>query len=62
MNRGSSEPVFAVSEFSHKHVKDINEVVKVGDSLRVKCVKIDDMGRIRLSRKAILNPDGTEKE
>ncbi|MHC5053681.1 MAG: polyribonucleotide nucleotidyltransferase [Planctomycetota bacterium] len=51
-----------ISEFSHKHVKDINEVVKVGDSLRVKCIKIDDMGRIRLSRKAILNPDGTEKE
>jgi len=51
-----------ISEFSHKHVKDINDVVKVGDSLRVKCIKIDDMGRIRLSRKAILNPDGTEKE
>jgi len=51
-----------ISEFSHKHVKDINDVVKVGDSLRVKCIKIDDMGRIRLSRKALLNPDGTEKE
>ncbi len=51
-----------ISEFSHQHVKDINDVVKVGDTLRVKCVKIDDMGRIRLSRKAILNPDGTEKE
>jgi polyribonucleotide nucleotidyltransferase len=51
-----------ISEFSHKHVKDINDVVKVGDTLRVKCVRIDEMGRIRLSRKAILNPDGTEKE
>jgi polyribonucleotide nucleotidyltransferase len=51
-----------ISEFSHEHVKDINDVVKVGDTIRVKCVKIDEMGRIRLSRKAILNPDGSEKE
>jgi polyribonucleotide nucleotidyltransferase len=51
-----------ISEFSHEHVKDINDVVKVGDTIRVKCVKIDDMGRIRLSRKAILNPDGSEME
>ena len=51
-----------ISEFSHQHIKSIDEVVKVGDDLRVKLVSIDNLGRIRLSRKALLNPDGSEKE
>ncbi len=51
-----------ISEFSHKHVKSIHDVVKVGDRLRVKLVNVDNMGRIRLSRKALLDPDGKEKE
>ena len=36
--------------------------VKVGDTLRVKLLKIDNMGRIRLSRKAMLDKDGKETE
>jgi polyribonucleotide nucleotidyltransferase len=51
-----------ISEFSHKHIKSIDDVVKVGDEIRVKLVSIDNLGRIRLSRKALLNPDGSEKE
>ncbi|MHC4505120.1 MAG: polyribonucleotide nucleotidyltransferase [Planctomycetota bacterium] len=51
-----------ISEFSHKHVKSIHDVVKVGDTLRVKLVNIDNMGRIRLSRKAMLDKDGKETE
>jgi polyribonucleotide nucleotidyltransferase len=51
-----------ISEFSHKHIKSIEEVVKVGDDIRVKLISVDNLGRIRLSRKALLNPDGSEKE
>ena len=51
-----------ISELSHKHVKDIHDVVKIGDEMRVKITAIDDMGRIRLSRKALLDADGKEKE
>ena len=51
-----------ISELSHKHVKEIKDVVNIGDEMRVKIINIDDMGRIRLSRKALLDKDGNEKE
>jgi polyribonucleotide nucleotidyltransferase len=43
-----------VSELSHGYVKRVDEVVKVGDSVTVKVINIDDNGRIKLSRKAML--------
>jgi polyribonucleotide nucleotidyltransferase len=51
-----------ISELSHKHVKEITDAVNVGDVMRVKIINVDDMGRIRLSRKALLDTDGKEKE
>ncbi|GIW63019.1 MAG: polyribonucleotide nucleotidyltransferase [Patescibacteria group bacterium] len=38
-----------VSNLSKKFVKDPAEVVKVGDNVRVKVIKIDDLGRVNLS-------------
>ncbi len=43
-----------VSELSNEFVKDINEIVKMGDELDVKLIDIDSMGRLKLSRKAAL--------
>jgi polyribonucleotide nucleotidyltransferase len=43
-----------VSELAHGYVKKVDEVVKVGDSVTVKVINIDDNGRIKLSRKAML--------
>ena len=43
-----------ISELSDEYVKSIHDVVKVGDSLRVKVINVDDQGRIKLSRKALL--------
>lgn len=40
-----------ISEVSAKFVKDINDCVKKGDSVKVKIVSIDDNGRISLSIK-----------
>lgn len=40
-----------ISEISSHYVKDINECVKKGDSVKVKVIKIDDNGRINLSIK-----------
>lgn len=40
-----------ISEVSSDYVKDINEHLKVGDSVRVKVIKIDESGRINLSIK-----------
>ena len=43
-----------VSELAHGYVKRVDEVVKVGDVVTVKVINIDDNGRIKLSRKAML--------
>ena len=40
-----------ISEISSRYVKDINEVVKKGDTVKVKVIKIDDDGKISLSIK-----------
>jgi predicted RNA-binding protein with RPS1 domain len=36
--------------------------VKEGDILEVKCVEIDSQGRVNLSRKAVLMPEGEAKD
>ncbi|HUV40119.1 MAG TPA: polyribonucleotide nucleotidyltransferase [Planctomycetota bacterium] len=43
-----------VSELSDTFVKDVGSVVKMGDKVRVKIIAVDDQGRIKLSRKAVL--------
>jgi polyribonucleotide nucleotidyltransferase len=41
-----------VSELDQKYVKNVEDVVKVGDAVKVKVISIDDQGRVKLSRKA----------
>ncbi|MGD2109681.1 MAG: polyribonucleotide nucleotidyltransferase [Phycisphaerae bacterium] len=41
-----------ISELDAEYVRSVEEVVKVGDTIRVKVISIDDQGRIKLSRKA----------
>lgn len=44
-----------VSEISHTHIKEVEDVLKLGDHVKVKMVGIDPKtGKIRLSRKALL--------
>ena len=43
-----------VSEMSHHRVQDVRTEVKEGDQILVKVVNIDPSGKIRLSRKALL--------
>jgi polyribonucleotide nucleotidyltransferase len=51
-----------VSEMSHHHVKDVRSEVKEGDQVLVKVVNIDPSGKIRLSRKALLEaPEGASE-
>ncbi len=45
------EGLVHVSELDDKYVKNVEEVVKVGDEFDVKVVNIDDLGRVNLSRK-----------
>ncbi len=49
-----------VSEMAHHHVKEVRSEVKEGDQILVKVVNIDPSGKIRLSRKALIEPpEGT---
>jgi polyribonucleotide nucleotidyltransferase len=43
-----------VSELSDQFVKSVNDVVRIGDMIKVKVILVDDQGRIKLSRKAVL--------
>jgi len=43
-----------ISELSDGYVNAVSDVCKVGDELRVKVILIDDQGRVKLSRKAVL--------
>src|SRR5207237_6350174 len=43
-----------VSELSDKYVDRVNDVVNIGDEVKVKVLLIDDQGRIKLSRKAAM--------
>jgi polyribonucleotide nucleotidyltransferase len=43
-----------VSEMAHHRVKDVRSEVKEGDQILVKVVSIDPSGKIRLSRKALI--------
>jgi polyribonucleotide nucleotidyltransferase len=48
-----------VSELSDQFVPKVEEAVKLGDPIAVKVVEIDSMGRINLSHKQALLPEGT---
>jgi len=49
-----------VSELADHYVKNPTDVVKLGDTMRVKVINVDDQGRVKLSRKAALKeePEG----
>ena len=50
-----------VSELSEDFVKSVSDVCRVGDELRVKVIMIDDQGRVKLSRKAVLKEEAAAK-
>jgi len=55
------EGLVHISELADFRVKRTEDVVKAGDTIRVKCIGIDDKGRVKLSRKAALK-ERAEKE
>src|SRR5438445_3131823 len=55
------EGLVHISELADFRVKRTEDVVKAGDTIWVKCIGIDDKGRVKLSRKAALK-ERSEKE
>jgi polyribonucleotide nucleotidyltransferase len=43
-----------ISELAEGYVKSVTDVVKIGDVVKVKVINVDDQGRIKLSRKALI--------
>ncbi|MFM9959201.1 MAG: polyribonucleotide nucleotidyltransferase [Phycisphaerales bacterium] len=43
-----------ISELAPGYVKQVTDVVKIGDVIKVKVINVDDQGRIKLSRKAVM--------
>lgn len=55
------EGLVHISQLSHQRVAKVEDVVQVGDTLAVKVVEIDNMGRVNLSHKELLpRPEGME--
>ena len=50
-----------VSEIAHYRVKDVRDELKEGDQVMVKVINIDPSGKIRLSRKALIQPEEGQK-
>lgn len=46
-----------ISELDHKRVAKVTDVVNEGDEIEVKVLDVDNRGRIRLSRKALLEKE-----
>jgi polyribonucleotide nucleotidyltransferase len=54
-----------ISELANFRVKQTEDIVKVGDEIWVKCLGVDEKGRVRLSRKAAMeerDQDAAAKE
>lgn len=49
-----TEGLVHISKLALERVKKVEDVVKLGDVITVKAIKIDDKGRLDLSRKAVL--------
>ncbi|WP_425311278.1 KH domain-containing protein [Kingella potus] len=49
-----------ISQIAHERVRDVNDYLKVGQSIKVKALEVDDRGRVRLSIKALIDAPAEE--
>ena len=50
------EGLLHISEIAHERIDNVEDIFKVGDQVDVKLLKIEHGGRLKLSRKALLDP------
>jgi polyribonucleotide nucleotidyltransferase len=51
---GKRDGLIHISELADFRVERVEDVVRTGDTVTAKCVGIDDKGRVKMSRKAVL--------
>jgi polyribonucleotide nucleotidyltransferase len=56
------EGLLHISQIDARRVNKVSDVLKVGDVVEVRLIKIDDEGRFNLSRKVLLTPSHEKKE
>lgn len=52
------EGLVHISELADYRVEQTEDICKKGDNIRVKCIDVDEKGKVRLSRKAVLADEG----
>jgi polyribonucleotide nucleotidyltransferase len=57
----SQEGLCHVSELSDAFIRTVTDVVRIGDKLKVKVIGIDDFGKVKLSRKAVILSERGDK-
>jgi polyribonucleotide nucleotidyltransferase len=56
------EGLVHISEVDTRHIKNVNDILKVGDKIRVLLKQVDKEGRFNLSRKAVLEKENNKKK
>ena len=52
-----------ISEISYERIEKVEDVLKIGDEIMVKVIGIDDQGKVKVSRKALLPPrEGADQD
>ena len=51
-----------ISEIQEERTKEVEDVLKLGDEILVKCIEIDKQGRVNLSRKIVLKEEKERAE
>jgi polyribonucleotide nucleotidyltransferase len=51
-----------ISQIAHERVNAVSDYLKEGQIVKVKVLEADDKGRVRLSRKALLDPPAPKRE
>ncbi|WP_031263592.1 polyribonucleotide nucleotidyltransferase [Sporolactobacillus laevolacticus] len=59
---GHTDGLVHISELDNKRVEKVEDIVNIGDEVRVKVIDVDHQGRIKLSHKALLENAESTKE
>ena len=59
---GGKDGLIRISELANLHVGRVEDILGVGDEVKVKVLEIDSMGRINLSRKLLLSDEENEAD
>jgi polyribonucleotide nucleotidyltransferase len=59
---GKRDGLVHISELAPQRVKQVSDVVKEGDTVKVKCLGVDDRGKVKLSMKRVDQATGQEIE